>query len=86
MALTDKQMTLVESMAAICSDKEWEAKDPVAWHNLHKEGLTRELLAVTSEGPEWAGNKPRFDLAPAYDSRMWVFLEEQADAKARGQS
>lgn len=85
MALSDKQMTLVASMAAICSDKDWEARNPVAWHNLHKGGLTRELLAVSSEGPRWAGNKPRFDLAPAYDSRMWVFLEEQADTEARGQ-
>lgn len=53
------------------------AGNAAAWFDLHKSGLTRELLREVSDGPGWIGAKPCFDLAPAYDSAIWKFLEAQ---------
>jgi hypothetical protein len=55
------------------------AGNPVAWHELHKRGLTRESLEITSTGPDWQGPKPVFSMAPAYDDPIWLLLEGAAE-------
>jgi hypothetical protein len=70
---------LANCMMAIC-DPDF-ARNPLAWHELHREGITREALQEQCEQPDWMGPKPRFDLAPAYDSPMWQFLEAREPAK-----
>jgi hypothetical protein len=72
-------LRLGRCMAAICDPD--MASNPLAWHELRRAGITREALQEQSIGPDWMGPTPRFDLAPAYDSPIWKFLEAQEPAK-----
>lgn len=51
---------LLKAMSAICK----KPGNPVAWIVLHDVGLTREVIAKTAEGGNWAGPKPDFDSYP----------------------
>jgi hypothetical protein len=66
---------LQDCIAAICDPI--LAENPVAWFDLEKAGITRELLAETVQDI-WQGQKPYFDKAPDRESKIWKLLQEQS--------
>ncbi len=65
---------IVTCMIAICDP--CMSKNPVAWFDLHKEGITRELLSDIVNDGVFQGPPPLFENAPPYDDVMWKFLVE----------
>jgi hypothetical protein len=71
----DDNMTA--ALGAVCDPD--MSRNPVAWHRLHKAGLTVELLKEVSEGDTWLGPKPFFQNAPDQNGAMWKYLESRND-------
>ena len=75
--MTDQKDHLTSCLSAITTEN--GAQNIVAWADLHKAGLTRELLSEVSQRDTWLGPKPRFQDAPPYDNVMWKFLMDMED-------
>ncbi len=70
---------LVACIRAICHPD--HSRNPLAWHRLHRAGLTVDLLRRASDRPVWKGQKPFFENAPQPDDPMWQQLEATANSR-----
>ena len=54
------------------------SKNPVAWFDLEKAGVTREIMAENLANGTWMGPQPLFEDASDRESEVWKLMVEKA--------
>jgi hypothetical protein len=75
--MSEKHSGKLTCLWAVCDPR--MSINPLAWFELHQEGITRELMKDLVDKGEWQGPPPVFENAPAYDSEMWLHMVAAAE-------